>query len=62
MFVKLKFDHVQARGFFLESAEPDPQIGRVMIANFAGGMFAGGIAAAVTCPLDVVKTWRQIEV
>ncbi|XP_024382471.1 mitochondrial carrier protein MTM1 [Physcomitrium patens] len=49
------------RGFALETAGPDPHIGRVLGANFAAGMLAGGIAAAATCPLDVVKTWRQIE-
>lgn len=49
------------RGSVLEAAGPDPHIGRVMGANFAAGMVAGGIAAAATCPLDVVKTWRQIE-
>lgn len=53
---------MQVRGLFLEAAGPDPHIGRVMGANFAGGMLSGGIAAAVTCPLDVVKTWHQIEV
>lgn len=53
---------MQVRGSVLEAAGPDPHIGRVMGANFAAGMVAGGIAAAATCPLDVVKTWRQIEV
>ncbi|XWS76913.1 hypothetical protein CRYUN_Cryun01aG0218400 [Craigia yunnanensis] len=33
----------------------------ILGANFAAGFVAGSIAAAVTCPLDVVKTWRQIE-
>lgn len=53
---------MQTRGALLEAAGSEPDIGRVLGANFAAGMLAGGIAAAATCPLDVVKTWRQIEV
>lgn len=33
----------------------------VLCANIAAGVVAGSIAAAATCPLDVVKTRRQIE-
>lgn len=30
--------------------------------NFSAGFVAGTLAAAATCPLDVAKTRRQIEV
>lgn len=33
----------------------------VLGANFSAGFVAGSIAAAATCPLDVAKTRRQIE-
>lgn len=33
----------------------------VLGANFLAGFFAGSLAAAATCPLDVAKTRRQIE-
>ncbi|CAN4087634.1 unnamed protein product [Withania somnifera] len=34
----------------------------VLGANFSAGFVAGSIAAAATCPLDVAKTRRQIEI
>lgn len=34
----------------------------VLAANFTAGFVAGSLAAAATCPLDVAKTRRQIEV
>ncbi|XP_065860253.1 mitochondrial carrier protein MTM1 isoform X1 [Euphorbia lathyris] len=33
----------------------------VLGANFSAGFFAGTLAAAATCPLDVARTRRQIE-
>lgn len=34
----------------------------ILGSNFSAGFVAGTLAAAVTCPLDVAKTRRQIEV
>lgn len=34
----------------------------ILGANFSAGFVAGSLAAAATCPLDVAKTRRQIEV
>lgn len=34
----------------------------VLGANFSAGFVAGTLAAGATCPLDVAKTRRQIEV
>lgn len=34
----------------------------ILGANFSAGFAAGSIAAAATCPLDVARTRRQIEV
>lgn len=36
-------------------------VASVLGANFSAGFVAGSLAAAATCPLDVVKTRRQIE-
>lgn len=34
----------------------------ILWANFSAGFIAGTLASAATCPLDVAKTRRQIEV
>lgn len=40
----------------------EPSVANVLGANFCAGFVAGSLAAAATCPLDVAKTRRQIEV
>lgn len=45
----------------LVSVGDEAGAGSILGANFAAGFVAGSIAAAVTCPLDVAKTRRQIE-
>ncbi|MFQ6638069.1 hypothetical protein Gotur_013404 [Gossypium turneri] len=39
----------------------ESNVATVLGANFSAGFFAGSLAAAATCPLDVAKTRRQIE-
>jgi len=45
-------------GFVGEEASATTVLG----ANFSAGFVAGTLASAATCPLDVAKTRRQIEV
>lgn len=40
----------------------DSNAASVLGANFSAAFVAGSLAAAATCPLDVAKTRRQIEV
>lgn len=40
----------------------DANAASVLGANFSAGFVSGSLAAAATCPLDVAKTRRQIEV
>ncbi|TYH41137.1 hypothetical protein ES332_D12G295600v1 [Gossypium tomentosum] len=39
----------------------ESNVATVLGANFSAGFFAGSLASAATCPLDVAKTRRQIE-
>eukprot|EP00897_Mesotaenium_endlicherianum_P004364 jgi/Mesen1/3956/ME000209S02967 len=45
----------------LETVGPEAGVRQLVAANFGAGVLAGTLAAAITCPLDVVKTRRQIE-
>lgn len=40
----------------------ESNVASILGANFSAGFAAGSLAAAATCPLDVAKTRRQIEV
>jgi solute carrier family 25 protein 39/40 len=62
------FDHylcsllVQVRRKLLGLVGDEASAVSVLGANFSAGFVAGSLAAAATCPLDVAKTRRQIEV
>lgn len=53
---------MQTRRRILGLMGDEPSVANVLGANFCAGFVAGSLAAAATCPLDVAKTRRQIEV
>ena len=53
---------MQIRRRILGIVGDEAGVASVLGANFSAGFAAGSIAAAVTCPLDVARTRRQIEV
>jgi len=52
----------QIRRKILSLTGDEVNAGSVLGANFSAGFVAGTLAAAATCPLDVARTRRQIEV
>lgn len=63
IFYANSFCHpVQTRRKLLSLVGEDANAVSVLGANFSAGFVAGSLAAATTCPLDVAKTRRQIEV
>ncbi|PIA49111.1 hypothetical protein AQUCO_01300158v1 [Aquilegia coerulea] len=50
------------RRSFLGLVGEEANAASILGANFAAGFVAGSLAAGATCPLDVAKTRRQIEV
>lgn len=53
---------MQIRKKILGLMGEEPSAATVLGVNFSAGFVAGTLASAATCPLDVAKTRRQIEV
>lgn len=53
---------LQTRRRLLRIVGEDTNAVGIFGANFSAGFVAGSLAAAATCPFDVAKTRRQIEV
>lgn len=54
--------NIQMRRRILGLVGDEASAATILGANFSAGFVAGTVAAAATCPLDVAKTRRQIEV
>lgn len=62
LFDDCVFLYTQIRRRILGLVGEEANAATVLGANFSAGFVAGSLAAAATCPLDVAKTRRQIEV
>lgn len=64
LFLSYSFakNNLQTRRTLLGMVGEESNVVSVLGANFSAGFVAGTLAAAATCPLDVAKTRRQIEV
>ncbi|KAM0939422.1 putative cysteine alpha-hairpin motif superfamily, mitochondrial carrier domain superfamily [Dioscorea sansibarensis] len=60
-FSSVKAYNCPIRRRLLRLVDEESNAVTILGANFSAGFVAGTLAAAVTCPLDVAKTRRQIE-
>ena len=59
ILIKQKFNKIQEEAIWKEQKHHKEHLSSWL--TFVCGASAGSLAAAITCPLDVVKTYRQIK-